>query len=162
MVAASESSQSLVSEPRKRGKRRSQAEKVGRLKYIIQLEKRILRQLHILHLAQRYMIEGLDIAGYLQFDKSFIEKVCCRDEVDLEILDQLYSAGVAGALPSDLAADLRRYEISRWMVTYRIKRMNRRLQEQIAKDASEKHGHKWALTEFAYKAWQQTYEELKE
>lgn len=121
-----------------------------------------MRQLHILRLAQRYIIEGLEIAGYLQFDKSFIEKVCCRDEVDLEILDELYAAGGARALPSDLAANLRRYDLSRWMITYRIKRMNRRLQEQIAKNVSEKHGHKWALTEFAYKASQQTYEELKE
>jgi len=78
MVAASETTQL----PKKR---RSQAEKVGRLKYIIELQHRILRQLSIMRTTQRYIIEGLDIGGYLQFDQPYIEKVCCKSEIDIAI-----------------------------------------------------------------------------
>jgi hypothetical protein len=143
-------------------KRRSRAEKVGRLKYIIELQHRILRQLSIMQTTQRYIIEGLDIGGYLQFDQPFIEKVCCRDEVDLAILDELFRAGDVGILPKDLALSLSRYELDRWQVLRRIKGMNKRLKKEIAKRLAEKRGHRWALTNFAFKAWKQTYEELKE
>jgi hypothetical protein len=78
MVAASETTQL----PKKR---RSQAEKVGHLKYIIELQHRILRQLSIMRTTQRYIIEGLDIGGYLQFDQPYIEKVCCKSEIDIAI-----------------------------------------------------------------------------
>jgi hypothetical protein len=40
--------------------------------------------------------------------------------------------------------------------------MNNRLEKEIAKKIAEKRGHKWALTNFAYKAWKQTYGQLKE
>jgi hypothetical protein len=155
LVAASETTQL----PKKR---RSRAEKVGRLKYIIELQHRILRQLSIMRTTQRYIIEGLDIGGYLQFDQPYIEKVCCRDEVDLAILDELFRAGDVGVLPKDLAFNLGRYKLDRWQVLRRIKRMNKRLEKEIAKKIAEKRGHKWALTNFAYKAWKQTYGQLKE
>jgi hypothetical protein len=109
---------------------------------------------------QRYIIEGLDIGGYLQFDHPYIEKVCCRDEVDLAILYELFRAGDVGILPKDLACNLRRYKLDRWQVLRRIKRMNKRIEKEIAKKLAEKRGHRWALTNFAYKAWKQTYEEL--
>jgi hypothetical protein len=151
MVATSETAQL----PRKR---RSRAEKVGRLKYIIELQHRILRKLSIMQTTQRYIIEGLDIGGYLQFDQPYIEKVCCRDEVDLAILDELFRAGDVGILPKDMAFSLSRYKLDRWQVLRRIKRMNKRLEKEIAKKLAEKRGHRWALTNFAYKAWKQTYE----
>lgn len=143
-------------------KRRSQAEKVGRLKYIIELQHRILRQLSIMRTTQRYIIEGLDIGGYLQFDQPYIEKVCCRDEVDTAILKEMFQAGEGGILPKDIALNLKEYELDRWQVLHKIQRMNKHLVEEIAKKVAEKRGHKWALTNFAYKAWKQTYEELKE
>jgi hypothetical protein len=155
MVAAAETAQL----PRKR---RSRAEKVGRLKYIIELQHRILRQLSIMQTTQRYIIEGLDIGGYLQFHQPYIEKVCCKGEIDIAILDELFRAGEGGILPKDIALNLKEYGLDRWQVLRRIKRMNKRLEKEIAKKIAEKRGHRWALTNFAYKAWKQTYEELKE
>ena len=155
MVAASETAQL----PKKR---RSQAEKVGRLKYIIELQHRILRQLSIMRTTQRYIIEGLDIDGYLQFDQPYIEKVCRKSEIDIAILDDLFRAGEGGILPKDIALNLKEYELDRWQVLHRIQRMNKSLDEEIAKKVAEKRGHKWALTNFAYKAWKQTEGELKE
>lgn len=154
MVAASETTQLSK-------KRRSQAEKVGRLKYIIELQRRILRQLSIMRTTQRYIIEGLDIGGYLQFDQPYIEKVWCRDEVDTAILDELLRAG-GGILPKDIALNLKECGLDRWQVLHRIQRMNKRLNEEIAKKVTEKRVYKWALTNFAYKAWKQTYEELED
>jgi len=111
---------------------------------------------------QRYIIEGLDIGGYLQFDQPYIEKVCCKSEVDIAILDELLRAGEGGILPKDIALNLKEYGLDRWQVLHRIQHMNKRLDEEIAKKVAEKRGRKWALTNFAYKAWKQTEAELEE
>jgi hypothetical protein len=156
MVAASETAQSLVPAPKKR---RTQAQKVGRLQYILDLEQRILKELELLRITQRYMIQGLDIGGYLHFDKPYIEKVCCREDVDKAILNELHCAGAADILLKDLAKALEEYELDRWQVLRRIQRMNQRLDQEIAQEVAEKQGHKWALTNFAREAWGQTKEE---
>lgn len=157
MVAALETARSSVFEPKKR---RGQAEKVGRLKYIIDLEKQILEEFKVFRITQCYMIMGLDIGGYLQFDKPYIEKVCCRDDdIDKAVLNELYGAGAAGILPKDLAKALEEYRLDRWQVLRRIQRMNKRLYEEIAQKVAEKNGHKWALTSFARDTWGQTKEE---
>ena len=90
MIMGQESAQSLVSESKKK---RSQAEKVGRLRYILELEQRILSEIAQQRLTLRYMIKGLDIGGYLVFDESYVEKVVCRDDVDKAILEELHNGG---------------------------------------------------------------------
>lgn len=67
-----------------------------------------------------------------------------------------------GILPKDIALNLKEYELDRWQVLHRIQCINRRLDEEIAKKVAEKRGHKWALTNFVYKAWKQTEGELEE
>jgi len=164
-MATSEAAQSLVSKPEKPKKRRTRAEKVGRLKHIIDLENRILKEISQLRITQRYMIQGLDIGGYLVFDQPYIEKVCCLDDVDKAVLNELHEAGAGGILPKDLASALREkeyeYELNRWQVLRRIQRMNKRLNEEIAQNVAEKQGHEWALTSFAREAWGSTKEELQ-
>ena len=157
MVATSEAAQSVVPKPKKR---RGQAEKVGRLKYIIELARQILKELNMLRTTQRYMIQGLDIGGYLHFDQPYIEKVCCLDGVDKAILNELREAGAGGILPKDLAFALKEYKLDRWQVLRRIQRMNKRLDEEIAQKVAEKQGHRWALTSFAREAWSSTGEEV--
>jgi len=152
-----EPAQSLISEPKKR---RSQAEKVGRLMYILELEHRILKEIAQLRTTLRYVIMGLDIGGYLVFDQPYIEKVCCLDDVDKAILNELHEAGAGGILPKDLASALKEYKLDRWQVLRRIQRMNKRLDEEIAQNVAEKQGHKWALTSFAREAWGSTKEEI--
>jgi len=137
-------------------KKRSRAEKVGRLKYILQLEKRILRELEQVKLMQRTIFAGLK--GFFQFEKPFIERVCCRDEVDALILQLLYQAGRPGIYPKDVAAQLKQYKITRFHVSRRLKRMNKRLQKEIGQTVAEKRGHRWALTSFAYEIWGETEE----
>ena len=155
MIMGQESAQSLVSESKKK---RSQAEKVGRLRYILELEQRILSEIAQQRLTLRYMIKGLDIGGYLVFD----EKVVCRDDVDKAILEELHNGGAEGVLPKILAQALKEYCLDRVQVLRRIQRMNKRLDQEIAREVAQKHGHKWALTEFVRDAWGITREELEE
>ena len=141
----------MVTEQKGVRKRRSQAEKVGRVKYTLQLVKRILREIEEIKLMQRTIFAGLK--GFFNFEKPFIEKVCCRDEVDCLILEALYEAGRGGMLPKDVAARLSAYKITRYHVSRRLKRMNKRLMKEVGKQVAEKRGHRWALTNFAYELW---------
>ena len=156
---AEKSAQLVGSEPKKK---RTQAQKVGRLVYISGLGERILKEMAQLRTGQRYIIEGLSIGGYLVFDKPFIEHVVCRGEVDQAILVELYHAGSSGVLPKDIAHALKDYESDRFQVLRRIQHMNKLLDEELAKKVAEKHGHRWALTEFTREAYDKTKQELSQ
>ena len=128
--------------------------------YILELEHRILKEIAQLRTGQRYIVKGLSIGGYLVFDKPYIEHTVCRDEVDQAILVELYHAGDGGVLPKDIAHALKAYESNRFQVLRRIQHMNKLLDEEIAQKVAEKHGHKWALTEFTREAYDKSKEEL--
>jgi hypothetical protein len=134
-----------------RSKGRSQAEKVGRLKYNQQLLKRALHDLEEVKLMQRTILAGLK--GMFHFEKPMIQKITCVDEVDVLILDYLYEAGSIGLLPKDLAAKLSEFKVQRHQVSRRILRMNKRLGTEIGERLVEKRGWHWALTSFAFQSW---------
>jgi hypothetical protein len=146
-------------EEKPRSKGRSQAEKVGRLKYNQLLLKRALRDLKEVKLMQRTILAGLK--GLFHFEKPMIQKMACLDEVDEEILELLYEAGNTGLLPKDLAARLSHFKIRRHQVSRRIQRMNKRAQKEIGETIVEKRGWHWALTSFAFEVWGET-EEMKD
>ena len=87
----------------KRAKRRSQSEKVGRLKHIIELCHRIDKKLDSLDRRvsriETYRKHDLD---WLRSD---IEEVCA-DEVDREIARVVFEAGDVGLLPRVIAEKL--------------------------------------------------------
>jgi hypothetical protein len=138
-------------EEKTRSKGRSQAEKVGRLKYNQQLLKRALHDLEEVKLMQRTILAGLK--GMFHFEKPMIQEIACVDEVDVLILDYLYEAGGGGMLPKDLAAGLTQFKVRRHQVSRRIVRMNKRLEEEIGEKLVEKHGWHWALTGFGFQSW---------
>src|SRR3990170_6527494 len=78
-------------EEKTRSKGRSQAEKVGRLKYNQQLLKRALHDLEEVKLMQRTILAGLK--GMFHFEKPMIQEIACLDEVGLMVLDYMYEAG---------------------------------------------------------------------
>src|SRR4030043_2491318 len=88
-------------------KKRSQSDKIGRLKYNQQLLKQTLSEVEEVKLMLRTIFAGLK--GSFNFEQSSIERVACEDEVDREIL-QLLEAGSPGLLPKDLAAKLERFK----------------------------------------------------
>jgi hypothetical protein len=132
-------------------KRRSQEAKVGRVKYTLEVLKRVQKDIEEIKLSQRTIFAGLK--GTFHFEKPFIERICCQDEVDAEILWFLYQAGGNGFLPKDLTSRLHRYGVRRHQVTRRILRMNKRLEKEIGQTVAERRGWKWALTRFAVEVW---------
>ena len=140
------------------GKRRSRAEKVGRLKYIIELIKRLEQEIGQIDLRTRTMMAGL--REWMRFEPSYIQKVVCEDEVDVEIITCLMQKGVGGLLPSAIATELAEYGLKRWDVTRRIQRMNKKLLKELGQKVAEKRGHQWAPTTFLREAWGSEREEI--
>ena len=110
-------------------KKRSQSDKIGRLKYNQQLLKQILSEVEEVKLMLRTIFAGLK--GSFNFEQSLIERIACQDEVDREILRLLFEAGSPGLLPKDLTVKLERFKVTRHRVSRRIQRMNKRLEKGI-------------------------------
>jgi hypothetical protein len=132
-------------------KKRSQSEKIGRLKYNQQLLKQTLAEVEEVKLMLRTIFAGLK--GSFNFEQSLIERVACEDEIDKEILQALFEAGSLGLLPKELATKLERFKATRHQISRRIQRMNKRLKKEFGENAAEKRGWHWALTTFTLEAW---------
>ncbi len=132
-------------------KKRSQSDKIGRLKYNQQLLKQTLAEVEEVKLMLRTIFAGLK--GSFSFDQPLIERVACQDEIDKEILNLLFEAGSRGSLPKDLVVRLERFKITRHQTSRRIHRMNRRLQKEFGQQVAEKRGWHWALTSFVIESW---------
>ena len=132
-------------------KKRTQSDKIGRLKYNQQLLKQTLSEVEEVKLMLRTILAGLK--GSFNFEQSLIERVACGDEVDLEILQVLFEIGSTGMLPKDLAAKLEKFKVTRHQVSRRILRMNKLLEKEFGERLVEKRGWHWALTSFAYQSW---------
>jgi hypothetical protein len=147
-------------------KYRAPWEKEGTYKYLLRILHRIETKLGDVRRTQQYIVKGLDLGGYLLFDKSYIHEVVCSNEVDEAVLDCLYSAGEDGRLPKDVAASLNKLFHTRrfkpWHIRFILRRMNRKLEAQIGEIVAEKRGMRWALTSFARKAWGLPKEEINQ
>jgi len=135
-------------------KKRSQSDKIGRLKYNQQLLKQTLSEVEEVKLMLRTIFAGLK--GSFNFEQSLVERIACEDEVDREILHLLFEAGGPGLLPKDLASKLERFEVARHQVSRRINRMNKRLKKEFGENVAEKRGWHWALTSFSSEIWGET------
>jgi hypothetical protein len=146
----------VAQEPKKK---RSQTDKIGRLKYNQYLLKRVLTEISEVREVQRIILNGLKGAGYFHFDVPLIQKFACEDQLDLEILQMVYESGRQGIFPKDVAAALPQYKdtkgqpIKHYHVSRRIQRMNKRLKHETGELLFEKRGWKWALTKFAFDIW---------
>ncbi len=133
--------------------KRSQADKVGKLKYLLAKDKKLDRDVAEIKLLLRVIFAGLKDS--LHFEKSLIEEAACEDEIDKAILQLLFEAGAPGLLPKDIAAKLIEFKIARHQVTRRIVRINKRLAKELDSAVVERRGWCWAMTSFgvdAYKA----------
>ena len=139
-------------------KKRSQSDKIGRLKYNQQLLKQTLNEVEEVKLMLRTIFAGLKAS--FNFEKSLIERIACRDEVDQEIIQLLYEAGSPGLLPKELQAKLDRFRVTRHQISRRVLRMNKRLEKEFGEDVAEKRGWHWALTSFALEVWGETKRQL--
>ena len=96
------------------------------------------------------------LKGSFNFERSLIERVACKDEIDREILRLLFEAGSPGLLPKDLAVRLERFKVTRHQITRRILRTNRRLEKEFGEGVAEKRGWHWTLTSFVVEVWGET------
>src|ERR1700690_1564505 len=125
-------------------KKRSQSDKIGRLKYNQQLLKQTLAEVEEVKLMLRTIFAGLKDS--FNFEQSLIERVTCEDEVDRQILRLLFEAGSLGLLPKDLAVKLVKFKVTRHQVSRRILRMNKRLEKEFGQQIAEQRGWHWAMT----------------
>ena len=132
-------------------KKRSQSDKIGRLKYNQQLLKQTLAEVEEVKLMLRTIFAGLKDS--FNFDQSLIERIACQDEVDREILRLLYEAGSTGLLPKDLQSKLEQFKVTRHQISRRIVRMDKRLEKEFGEHIAEKRGWHWALTTFTIESW---------
>ncbi|MCL4429934.1 MAG: hypothetical protein M1167_04190 [Chloroflexi bacterium] len=133
--------------------KRSQADKVGKLKYLLQKDQKLDKDVSEIKLLLRVIFAGLKDS--LHFEKPLIEEAACCDEVDRVILQLLFEAGAPGLLPKDIATKLAEFNVARHQVTRRIVRMNKRLAKELDSTVVERRGWCWAMTSFgvdAYKA----------
>jgi hypothetical protein len=135
----------------KEPKKRSVQAKKGRHRYNLDLLKQIEKRIDSVEQMQRTIVKGLE--GMFHFEKVFVEKVACVDEVDAEILQLLYQSQPTGLFPKDIARRLPQYRLNRYNVLRRIKTMNRKVEKEIGQHVAEKRGHHWALTSFAVEVW---------
>ncbi len=142
-----EASEKTAQKPRKK---RSESEKVGRIKYLIELVKQGNKELASLNRRvsriEKFRKRDLD------FVRSDIEDVCA-DEVDREIVRLLFEAGDSGLLPRVIAQRLESFKVTRFQVARRIQRMNKQLRIQLNECLFEQRGWHWALSSFAVGAW---------
>jgi hypothetical protein len=157
MEAIEEPVQTAVSAAKKT---RSQSERVGRLKYMLEVLKRIEGRLGSVERRLNRIEQCW--AHSMAFDKAYVEEAVCRDEVDREILRVLFEAGSPGMLPKDVAARLGRFGVKRFQVSRRLLRMNRRLEEKIDRRVAEQRGWHWALTSFGFESWGKSADEVEE
>lgn len=150
-----EEAEKPVQNPRKG---RSREAKTGRIKYTLEVQKQIRKDIEEIKLTQRSIFAGL--RGLFNFQKPFIVKIACSDEVDREILDLLCEAGGVGMLPKDVAARLSSYGLKSYQVGRRAMKMNKRLQGEIGESVCEQRGWHWALTSFAVEVWDETREKV--
>ena len=133
-------SKSVQKEEKKAGKQRSQAEKVGRRKFIIkklhqheELLKRIDRR-------TRMLAAGL--RGFLMLGEDYVSMVACKDDIDFAILNCLLKAHHVGKQTGELAAEL---GIDHRVVSRRIYAMNKRMEEEMEEPIITKQDGKWRL-----------------
>ena len=148
----------VVSTQKAPKKKRSQADKVGKLKYLLAKDKKLDRDVAEIKLLLRVIFAGLKDS--LHFEKSLIEEAACEDEVDKAILQLLFEAGSPGLLPKDIAAKLAEFKIARHKVTRRIIRMNRRLAKELDSVVVERRGWCWAMTSFGIDAYKVSEKDL--
>src|SRR4030067_1536085 len=72
-------------------KKRSQADKVGKFKHLLQKNRETAKDIAEIKLMLRTLLNGMKSS--LRYDQPTIEKFSCKDEIDREILQVLFEAG---------------------------------------------------------------------
>ena len=142
-------------------KQRSQAEKVGRRKYMIKMLHGLERKVDRIDKRTRVIMASL--SHYMDPSQDYLSMVVCKDEVDEAILLELSAASSAGWSTTDIAERLvPDFKLDRFQVLRRIKRMNKRLEAEMGRPVAESREHRWVMTRYVHRILGVTKEEIKE
>lgn len=131
-------------------RKRTLAQKHGRLKWLEILLKRVITRLDQVSQRQRIMLKYFE--EQFQFPTEYIEEIAAPRILEKEIL-QVLRQHSTGILPSQIAEQLKDLGINRWQVSRHIQAMNNRLQKELGKTVATKSGHKWVLSTFMLENW---------
>ena len=132
------------------GKKRSQADKVGKHKYEIQRMNRIDAKLERIEQMQRIIVQGL--SDYFKFDRPVIESVCCESDMDRAVVSAVYESG-SGILAKEIVPLLKGYKLEKHKILRIVNRVNRNCIDAYGKVLIEKQGKKWVFTDFGVEIW---------
>jgi len=127
-------------ESKKRRKRRSQEEKLGRRKWIIRKLKQLDAAVKRIDGRTRMLAAGL--RELLMLDEDYVSMVACKDDVDHAILNLLREGRHVGKRTGELATEL---GIDDRRISERIYRMNKRMEYEIEEPIITKQNGKWRL-----------------
>lgn len=119
---------------------RSEDEKLGGRKWIVQTLNRIEERQKRIDRRTRMLAAGLRELFILGED--YVSMVACQDEIDVAILSALREAGATGRQSGELASQL---DIDHRDVSRSIYRMNNKMEQEIGENIIQKHGHKWKI-----------------
>jgi hypothetical protein len=127
-------------ESRKRLKRRSEEEKVGRRKWVV----RKLKQLDVAvkRIDSRTRMLAAGLRELLILDEDYVSMVACKDALDHAILTVLRESRHRGIRTGELATELR---INDRRISERVGRMNKRMENEIGEPIITKYKGKWRL-----------------
>ncbi|MDH5746669.1 MAG: hypothetical protein OEZ21_06930 [Candidatus Bathyarchaeota archaeon] len=145
----------------KHRERRSEAEKVGRRKYIIKLLHRLEAKIDRVDKRTRVIMASL--SEYMDPGKDYLSMVVCRDEVDQAILWELSTATSEGWSTTEISERLLpEFKLNRFQILRRIKRMNKRLEAEMGRMVAESREHRWVMTRYVHRILGATKEEIEE
>ena len=132
-------------------RRRSPEEKYGKYKWIKMLVRRNNEEIREIKRMLRGLSRGL--SHLMDFDSEYLVNMVCRDSRDQVILETLRATGSDGLSPKEIHFKVRRYGLKYHHITRRIKRMNKRMQNEIGERVADKVGRNWALSRFMLLNW---------
>ena len=77
------------------------------------------------------------------------------------ILDVLHVAVPVGLSPKEIHFKVRRYGLKYHQISRRIRRMNKRMQNEIGERVANKVGRNWALSSFMLRNWSARMSEIE-
>jgi len=127
-------------------KHRSSEEKYGKYKWMRMLIDRNTEELREI----RRIVTGLSrgLSYMMDFESAYLIRMVCRDSRDEVILDVLHECGPAGLSPKEIFLKVRRYGLKYHHISRRIRRMNKRMMNEIGERVADKVGRNWALSDF--------------
>jgi len=132
-------------------KKRSQADKVGKFRYLNSKVAGLKADVRELKKMVRMVTNSL--SPFMDVDRESLERIVCKDEVDLALLDLLRAKGCLGTTPNEAIHEdeLKPYRLKPFHITRRIQYMNRRLKEALDRDLAVSVDRRWKLSLFARK-----------